>query len=134
MKKSLSRQFPTFLITAGVAALVNLASRYFLNLYISFELSVFLAYCVGVVVAYTLAKYFVFVSRNEDLGLEFLRFIIVNVISLAIVWTVSVSLRNIIFPGFEMDFYPETVSHIIGVASPAIFSFFAHKTYTFNER
>ena len=71
---------------------------------------------------------------TKDLGLEFLRFIIVNVISLAIVWTVSVSLRNIIFPGFEMDFYPETVSHIIGVASPAIFSFFAHKTYTFNER
>jgi len=122
------------LITAGVAALANLASRYFLNLYISFELSVFLAYCVGVVVAYTLAKYFVFVSRNKDLGLEFLRFIIVNIISLAIVWTVSVSLRNIIFPGFEMYFYPETVSHIIGVASPAIFSFFAHKTYTFNER
>ena len=134
MKKSLSRQFPTFLITAGVAALANLASRYFLNLYIPFELSVFLAYCVGVVVAYTLAKYFVFVSRNKDLGLEFLRFIIVNVISLAIVWTVSVSLRNIIFPGFEMDFYPETGSHIIGGASPAIFSFFAHKTYTFNER
>ena len=134
MKKSLSRQFPTFLITAGVAALANMASRYFLNLYISFELSVFLAYCVGVVVAYTLAKYFVFISRNKDLGLEFLRFIIVNVISLAIVWTVSVSLRNIIFPEFEMDFYPETVSHIIGVASPAIFSFFAHKTYTFNER
>ncbi len=134
MKKSLSRQFPTFLITAGVAALANLASRYFLNLYISFELSVFFAYCLGVVVAYTLAKYFVFVSRNKDLGLEFLRFIIVNVISLAIVWTVSVSLRNIIFPGFEMDFYPEIVSHIIGVASPAIFSFFAHKTYTFNER
>ena len=134
MKKSFSRQFPTFLITAGVAALANLASRYFLNLYISFELSVFFAYCLGVVVAYTLAKYFVFVSRNKDLGLEFLRFIIVNVISLAIVWTVSVSLRNIIFPGFEMDFYPETVSHMIGVASPAIFSFFAHKTYTFNER
>lgn len=134
MKKSLSRQFPFFLLTAGIAALANLASRFFLNIYISFELSVFLAYCVGVVVAYTLAKYFVFVSRNKDLGLEFLRFIVVNIISLAIVWMVSVSLRNIIFPGFDMNFHPETVSHIIGVASPAIFSFFAHKTYTFNER
>ena len=134
MKKSLSRQFPTFLITAGFAALANLASRYFLNIYISFEISVFLAFCVGVIVAYSLAKYFVFVSRNKDYGIEFLRFVIVNVVSLPIVWIVSVSLRNIIFPGFEMDFYPETVSHIIGVASPAIFSFFAHKTYTFNER
>jgi len=47
---------------------------------------------------------------------------------------VSVSPRNIIFPGFDMNFYPETVSHIIGVVSTAIFSFFAQKTHAFNER
>ena len=56
------------------------------------------------------------------------------IISLAIVWMVSASPRNIIFPGFDMNFYPETVSHIIGVVSTAIFSFFAQKTHAFNER
>jgi putative flippase GtrA len=126
-----NKEFIFFIFSGGAAALANLISRFFLNIYISFELAVLFAYFVGMLVAYFLTRYYVFSPSNSISTPEFIRFIQVNILSALIVWCVSVYLENIFFPHINFIFYSKEISHLIGVLSPLFFSFFAHKFYTF---
>ena len=90
-----SSRFVRFLLTGGFAALVNLGSRYLLNQYMSFEAAVAVAYLFGVVTAYLLARLFVFEKSGHAIATEFRRFVIVNIVSLAVVWSVSVGLARL---------------------------------------
>jgi putative flippase GtrA len=127
----ISGRFGRFLLTGGFAALVNLGSRYVLNEFMSFEAAVAVAYLAGVVTAYVLARIFVFEKSGSAAATEFQRFVIVNVLSLAVVWCVSVGLAICFFPAVGFRWHAEAVAHSIGVLSPAVISYFAHKHYTF---
>ena len=59
------RQFVVFIVTGGVAALVNFLSRILFNQWLSFSSSVILAYLCGMVTAYVLAKSFTISWSNE---------------------------------------------------------------------
>jgi putative flippase GtrA len=126
-----SGRFPRFLLTGGVAALVNVASRYLLNEHMSFEAAVAVAYLFGVVTAYVLAKSFVFERSSHAVATEFRRFVLVNVVSLAVVWAVSIGFALYLFPALGFRWHADSIAHFIGVASPAVVSYFAHKHYTF---
>lgn len=127
----MSGRFIRFLLTGGFAALINLGSRYVLNEFMSFEAAVAAAYLAGVVVAYVLAKIFVFDKSGAAVAAEFRRFVMVNILSLAIVWCVSVGLAIYVFPGLGLRWHAEAVAHFIGVLSPALVSYLTHKHYTF---
>jgi putative flippase GtrA len=127
----MSNRFVRFLLTGGCAALVNLGSRFALNTFMSFQTAVAVAYLFGVVTAYVLAKIFVFDKSGLTAATEFQRFVIVNVMSLAIVWVVSVGLAIRVFPAVGFRWQPEAIAHLIGVLSPSVISYFAHKHYTF---
>jgi putative flippase GtrA len=120
-------------VTGGVSAVFNLTSRYVFNLFVSFELAVALAYVVGVITAYTLARFFVFRDSGRSIAEEFKRFAIVNVFSLALVWTVSVLLARRVFPSLGFEWHAHDVAHFIGVASTAVPSYFGHRAYTFSR-
>jgi putative flippase GtrA len=101
----------------------------------TFEMAVALSYIFGMILAFFLARTFVFtdahtVSHSGDGG-RLLLFAIVNVVSLAIVWIVSVSLVRLIFPAIGYTYHAELVAHCIGMASPALPSWLAHKHFTF---
>ena len=64
----------------------------------SFEAAVAMAYLFGMVTAYVLARVFVFEKSGLAVATEFRRFVIVNLLSLAIVWVVSVGLAFYVFP------------------------------------
>ena len=91
-------EFLKFLATGGVAALVNLASRYGLNRMMSFEAAVVIAYLIGMTTAYILARLFVFQVSGRSIASEFRRFTLVNVVALAMVWLISVGLARLLFP------------------------------------
>lgn len=126
-------EFVRFLSTGGFAALVNLGSRYALNKALSFEVSVAIAYLIGMLTAYVLARQFVFQPTGRSVASEFKRFAIVNVFSLALVWVISVGLARQLFPAMGMTFHAQDVAHFIGVAAPAAVSYFAHRAYTFAD-
>jgi putative flippase GtrA len=127
------RQFLRFLVTGGIAAAVNLACRYALNRYMSFEIAVALAYLIGMTTAYALARRFVFSASDRSVASEFRRFTLVNAVSLVLVWLVSVGLARFVFPAIGFAWHAEDISHLIGVAVPAITSFFGHRLYTFER-
>lgn len=127
-------RFFRFLLTGGFAALANIGSRIALSAVMSYEWAVALAYLVGMVTAYLLARAVVFERSGDRAGREFLRFAIVNVFSMAIVWLMSVGLARHIFPALGFIWHADTVAHVIGVLSPVVPSYLGHKYYSFRTR
>ena len=127
----ISGEFLRFLLTGGIAAVINLGSRYLLSSVVSFESAVVLAYLIGMTTAYVLARRFVFQRSGRSPAQEFKRFAIVNAFSLILVWSISVVLARRLFPALGMVRHAEDVAHFVGVMAPAVASYFGHRAYTF---
>ena len=126
-------QFSRFLITGGLAAAFHIFLRWFFSLFMIFEIAVVLAYILSVIVAFVPSKIFVFQNRSEQTKTQFAWFFFVNLVSLIVVWCVSVGLYRLVFPWVSMTWRPELVAHTIGVLSPVLVSYFLHKNLTFKE-
>lgn len=126
-----SFEFFRFLTTGGIAAAINLGSRYALNALVSFEVAVIVAYLIGMTTAYAMARIFVFSASGRPVGSEFQRFAIVNIFALVLVWAISVGLARYLFPAIKFTWHAEDIAHIIGVLAPAVTSYFGHRAYTF---
>ncbi|HEY0184716.1 MAG TPA: GtrA family protein [Rhodopila sp.] len=124
-------RFILFLLTGGIAAGVNIGARMLLELAVSYEAAVGLAYLAGMITAFVLARIFVFKPVGGDARGEFVRFTLVNGIAFAQVWIISVGLARVIFPALGFAWRAETVAHVIGVLSPVITSYILHKRFSF---
>lgn len=127
-------QFLKFLVTGGIAALVNLHSRYALNFVMSFEAAVVVAYLLGMTTAYLLARRFVFDASGRSVASEVRRFVLVNIVALGFVWVISVGLARVVFPAIGMTWHADDIAHLIGVLAPAVTSFIGHRFYTFARK
>ena len=124
-------QFGRFLATGGIAAVVNLGSRYLLNFLVVFEIAVVLAYLLGMVTAFVLMRWYVFGTSQRSVGAETYRFVLVNGVALVFVWCVSVALHRLAFPAIGFSWHADTVAHAVGVMVPAVISYLGHRFYTF---
>ncbi len=127
-------QFLKFLVTGGIAALVNLLSRYALNHVMSFEAAVVAAYLLGMATAYLLARRFVFDASGRSMASEVRRFVLVNLVALGFVWVISVGLARVAFPAIGMTWHADDIAHLIGVLAPAVTSYVGHRFYTFARK
>lgn len=130
-KKNETRRFITFLLTGGIAALVNVGSRAGLSLFVSYQSAVLLAYLFGMITAYALSRWFVFDASGKPVSEELAKFALVNVIAAAQVWSVSMVLNYYLLPAINWSFERELVAHLIGVVSPVATSYFGHKHFSF---
>jgi putative flippase GtrA len=127
----LESRFIRFLLTGGLAAGVNIGSRWLLGFVMPYEVAICLAYLFGMTTAFILAKLFVFEASGATIQKEYARFAIVNAVAFLQVWLVSVGLARFVFPAIGLVNHVETIAHVIGVLSPVITSYFAHKNYSF---
>lgn len=127
------RKFISFVVTGGVAAVVNLLSRYCLSWIMSYELALVFAYIIGMTTAFVLARKFVFRPSGRSRVHEYHRFALVNLAAFAQVWLVSVALARWALPALSVTWHVEEVAHFVGVISPVLISFYAHKNYSFKE-
>lgn len=125
------KEIVLFLLTGGVAALVNLVSRYLLNPFIGLGPAVVVAYMIGMLVAYVLFRMVVFGKSGNSISQETTRFVIVNIVALAVVTAVTLTLARVVFPFIGFTSHAEDVAHVIGVCVPAITSYIGHSRYTF---
>ena len=125
------QRFARFLLAGGTAAIVNIVSRIFINWFIPYEVAIVAAYLCGMITAYVLNKLFVFRSSDRRIAAEYARFALVNLLSVAQMWCVSVGLARFVFPAVGFFWYPETVAHIIGVASPVYIAYLGHRYFSF---
>jgi putative flippase GtrA len=126
-------RFVSFVVTGGVSASCNLGTRFLLSRVMRYEFAVSLAYLVGMIVAFVLARSFVFEKSERDWHAQLGRFAIVNVFGFAQVCLVSVGLVRLVFPWLAFHWHPEDVGHLIGVASPVFVSYYAHKHFSFSS-
>ena len=129
--KSTSLQFIKFVMAGGTSVVGNFTTRHLLGEIMPFELAVVLAYLVGMIIAYTLMRLFVFERSGQSTGQEFTRFALVNMVSLAIVMIISVGLLRVVFPAIGFNFYPADVAHLIGLSFTAVTAFVGHRSFTF---
>jgi putative flippase GtrA len=123
--------FSRFIVSGGVAALVNVSLRYLLNFIVPFGWAVVFAYICGMLTAYLLARTFVFTRSGSTNASTLKRFTIVNMGSLAIVWIVSVVLAKAVFPALAFTWHANDIAHVTGVCATAFSSYFAHKNWSF---
>jgi len=135
MLKSLfkNQEFIRFILVGGLAALINFVSRILLSSTYSFRVSVIIAYLIGMTMAYILTKFLVFSPSGKHPLKEFTLFAIVNGVAIIQVWLISVGLAEYLFPGVGMYFYPNEISHFIGISVPVVTSYFGHKYFSFSK-
>lgn len=126
-----TRRFAAFLVTGGLAAAVNVASRIVFDLVLPYEAAVAVAYLVGMTTAFFLARLFVFEASGRSLNVEYGRFALVNVAALIQVLVVSVGLAKLVFPAVGLSWHAELIAHVIGVLSPVLVSYQGHKRFSF---
>jgi putative flippase GtrA len=126
-------RFFRFLVTGGIAAGVNVLSRWLLDFVVVYEIAVGLAYIAGMTTAFVLARMFVFEREAGDAKGQYFRFALVNVVAFIQVWCVSVGLARLVFPAIRLTWQAETIAHVIGVVSPVAMSYLAHKKFSFRS-
>ncbi|MBB4057274.1 MULTISPECIES: GtrA family protein [Pseudomonas] len=131
IQQFLSKQFMVFLITGGTAAAVNFCSRIIYNLWLSFSLSVVVAYLTGMITAFVLAKLFVFKESQQSVRRSILFFTLVNLVAVLQTWLISMGLAYYLLPSLGVTLFVKEISHAIGVVIPVFTSYFGHKRWSF---
>jgi putative flippase GtrA len=131
-KRPQAWQFARFVALGGCAAAVNWLSRFPLERLMPFPAAVAAAYVVGMIIACTLFRKFVFPSSPQPLQRQVNFFVLVNLAGIVQVWLVSMGLVYWLFPA--LGFFgalAEPVGHGIAIGVPTISSYFGHKLLTF---
>ncbi len=129
-----SSEFIKFLVAGGLAALVNMASRYALDMHMGYSAAIVLAYLIGMVTAYVLNRLLVFSKSGRSVASEFYRFAIVNLLGIAQVWGISIGLGDYALPAMGIETFAHDIAHVIGVGFPVFTSFLGHKFFSFAKR
>jgi len=127
----LSKEFLGFLITGGIAATVNFLSRIYFNQFYSFSTSVVIAYLLGMLTAFVLARVFVFNKSSQSIRCSVVIFSLVNVLALAQTWVMSMGLHYYALPSLGVKSYVPEISSAIGIIFPVFTSYFGHKYWSF---
>jgi putative flippase GtrA len=126
----MTRQFARFVLVGGFAAAINVLVRLLMSSVMPFEAAIVVAFVVALAVAFGLNRWLVFRTTGRA-GQQFQRFLVVNLLALGQVWLISVALARWGLPAMHFTWHAETVAHVIGVASPVVTSYFAHKHFSF---
>lgn len=124
-------QFLRFLVAGGIAASANFGSRFVFSIFFAYGVAVFLAYLVGMLVAFLLMRRHVFNASQGPLSSQVAKFVGVNVLALLQTLAISLVLARWVLPSVGILNQAEALGHIVGVLMPAVTSYFGHKFLTF---
>ena len=125
-------QFVRFLLAGGVAAAANYGSRFVFSTWLPYGPAIACAYVVGMMVAFTLMRRYVFLAGGRPLAPQVVRFAAVNALALLQTLAVSLLLEPWLQPlaGAQRA---QALAHLVGVAVPVVTSFLGHRHATFRS-
>ena len=127
----ISRRFAGFLVASGIAAGVNFASRFAFDVFAPYAVAIVLAYGVVMATAFVLNRRFVFTDAGRPLHHQAGWFVAVNVAAVLQTLAVSLLLARWVLPAIGWTWEPEAVAHAVGIAVPAVTSYFGHRHLSF---
>ena len=133
LKKTTNNQFILFLLTGGFSAIINLTSRIIISNFLRFEVSVLIAYFIGMVTAFFLAKKYVFLNIKKSDKKSFPIFALVNFVAILQTFLISKYIRIWLINISDNLIFIDFISHLCGVIFPIFTSFYGHKYITFNN-
>ena len=133
LKKTTNNQFILFLLTGGFSAIINLTSRIIISNFLRFEVSVLIAYFIGMLTAFFLAKKYVFLNIKKSDKKSFPIFALVNFVAILQTFLISKYIRIWLINISDNLIIIDFISHLCGVIFPIFTSFYGHKYITFNN-
>jgi putative flippase GtrA len=127
----MSLQFTYFLLSGGIASLINWSSRFLFSQYFNFKISVIFAFLIGLLSGFILMRLFVFKSTKNPMKLQVIRYLIINFLALVQTVLVSVLFLNLMAGVLESKDTSEAIAHALGIAVPVFTSYLGHKYFTF---
>lgn len=124
-------QFTRFLIAGALAASANFGSRFLFSSFFSYGLSVFLAYLIGMLVAFLIMRGYVFRSNSKELAPQLVRFAGVNLAAMVQTVAISLAMARWALPSVGVVDHSEALGHFVGVLVPVGTSYLGHKFLTF---
>ena len=128
------RQFFQFIVVGIISTCCNLASRYLFEIAVSYEWALVGANTVGVITAFLMNRWYVFRSQDHRVLAELARFVLVNLVGIAVSWAAAVLLYRQVLPAIGFGWHPDLVAHAIGILVPVIPNYLAHKIWTFTAK
>ncbi|MBK9616897.1 MAG: GtrA family protein [Uliginosibacterium sp.] len=128
---ALNYQFVRFLAAGGFAAACNYGSRFLFSLWLGYELSIVLAYLVGMTVAFLLMRAYVFDATGKALAPQVAKFVAVNLLAVLQTLVISVVLARWVLPALGVVRHGEAIAHLVGVLVPVLTSYAGHRLATF---
>ena len=122
--------FVEFAIVGTVAAATNVVAQIVFQIVVPYEIAIVLAFPFGLTTAFILNSRYVFGTGRSGAATAYWRFTS-QPCALVQVWIVSVLLDLMAFPGLGFTWHAETTAHTLGILSPVITSYFAHKHFSF---
>jgi len=127
----ITQQFLRFLVAGGIAAAANFTSRFIFSIFFEYGVAVFLAYLLGMLVAFLLMRGHVFDASAGPLATQISRFVGVNVLAVIQTLVISLLLARWMLPSIGISDHAEALAHLVGVLVPVVTSYFGHKFLTF---
>jgi putative flippase GtrA len=124
------KQFLLFLMSGGLAALLNFGSRFIFSLWMPFEAAVVAAFFVGLVSGFVMMRLYVFNATEKAIMPQASKYVFVNMFALAQTLAISTVLARWILPALKVE-YPEALAHLAGILIPVATSYLGHKFLTF---
>jgi putative flippase GtrA len=134
IRQFVSRQFLAFLVTGGIAAVVNFSSRIIYNQWTNFSFAIILAYLTGMLTAFVLARLFVFTKSQRPIRHSMLLFSAVNLVAILQTWLITMGLAYYALPALGVQSYSQEISHAVGIVVPVFTSYLGHKHWSFADR
>jgi putative flippase GtrA len=127
----LTGQFGRFLLVGGVALICHWLSRFGFNLFVSYAWAIVLAYLVGIAVAFTLNKIYVFPYSRRSLNFEMFFFFLVNIAAFPVVWAVAYLLGERVLAPLMPREIALALAHGFAITLPVFVNYALHKLVTF---
>jgi putative flippase GtrA len=135
----MKHEFLRFLVSGGIAALVNFLSawcyrRLLKGTLLYFEISVALGYSVGTVISFVLNKFLTFRATTGRTWAQFLRFLLVAAASIGITMVVArLVLWGILLfqDGMADRQLVESIAHVVTIGVMTVFNYFVIKYVAF---
>ncbi len=123
-----------FLVAGTIASLVNWLARFPLEHVMPFAAAVLGAMVIGMLCGFLLYDRWVFPGSDRPLTAKIRDFVAVNIASQAIMFVVSVGVRELLLLAEWSVMIAGAAAHLIGIAAGAFFSYFGHRSITFGAR
>jgi putative flippase GtrA len=94
-------------------------------------MAVLAAYSTGMVVAFWLFRSFVFDGSELEIASQGQRFVMVNLVGMAMTWALANLFVLWLLPAIGMTSHVEATGHALAIVAPVATSWFGHRLLTF---